>query len=124
MRDLGAGPAIIEFASSKVTGLRTPITTKDIRDYAFFAAEQCPAPFAIGRFGDGLIGAFHSVLKEKIWKQGILFHAIDELNEIPSRARFYCFIECQFAGKTTDLYGHEVKFPCLVSETKKEYPFR
>ena len=27
--------------------------------------------------------------------------------------------ERQFAGKTTDIYGHEVNFPCLVSETKK-----
>ena len=119
MRNLVTEPANIEFASSKLTGLRTPITAKDVIDDAFLPRNNAPTPFAIGRFGDGSIGVFYSDLGEKIWKQGILFHAIDELNETPSRPLFCRLIECQYTGSTADLREHEFKCPCLVSKTKK-----
>ena len=123
LRDIGTDPANIESASSKLTGLRTPITAKDVLDDAFLPRNNTPTPFAIGRFGDGSIGVFYSALEEKTCKQEILFHTIEELNETPSRPRYYRLIECQYTGSTADLRRHELKYPCLVSETKKGYPF-
>ena len=123
LRDIGTDPTNIEFANSNLTGVRTTITAKDVLDNAFLPRNNAPTPFAIGRFGDGSIGVFYSALEEKTCKQEILFHTIDELNESPSRPRFFRLIECQYTGSTADLRGHEFKYPCLVSETKKGYPF-
>ena len=113
----------IEGSASKLAKLGETSTAEDVIDNAFRPRSEMPTPFPIGRFGDGSIAVYYAALEKRTCEQEILFHVIDELNEIPNHTRFYSLVECQYAGITTDLCGHEVNYPYLASDTKQGYPF-
>ena len=123
MLELGIDWINIEASTSKLAKLGETSTAGDVIDNAFRPRSEMPTPFPIGRFGDGSIAVYYAALEKRTCEQEILFHVIDELNEIPNHTRFYSLVECQYAGMTTDLCGHEVNYPCLVSDTKQGNPF-
>lgn len=117
----GIGLASLSDAMAALVEVNGVITAGDAIASSFRPGSATPK-FGVGRFGDGSYPVFYAAQDEKTCIEEVKARIGPTFASDPY-TRHFKVLNCDYAGLTLILVGHEGRHPELVSKTKSGYPF-